>query len=108
MTTIRIATAFALIALASPAWAKVCLPVQDIVGTKSDDGKLLTFKLRNGQTLVNHLQGVCSDLIFNGFEWTIRGTETVCENEESLRVLHSGQVCVLGKFDPPTGGHAPG
>jgi hypothetical protein len=59
--------------------------------------------MRNGQTLVNHLQGVCPDLEYYGFVWTVRGSETVCENMQSLRVLNSGQVCVLGKFDVPSG-----
>ena len=68
--------------------------------TPSNDGKLLTFKMRDGRVLVNHLQGVCSDLRFNGFAWVLRGTDDICENQQSLRVLQSGQICVLGRFDP--------
>ena len=88
---------------ASPAWAaNICLRTQDIVSTSSKDGKTLVFKMRDGRTLVNHLQGICPDLKFNGFDWVVRGgTEEVCENMQSLRVLQSGQVCVLGKFDQP-------
>ena len=89
---------------ASPAWAtNICLRTQDIVSTDSKNGKTLTFKMRDGRTLVNHLQGNCPDLKFEGFSWVIRGgTEEVCENQQSLRVLRSGEVCVLGKFDQPT------
>jgi hypothetical protein len=88
----------------SPAWAdNICLRTRDIVSADSKDGKTLTFKMRDGRTLVNHLKGVCPDLKFNGFNWVVRGgTEEVCENMQSLRVLQSGQICVLGKFDPPT------
>lgn len=92
----------------SPAAAKVCIATRDIVGTHSDDGKTLVFKLRDGTTRVNHLQGVCNDLKWNGFAWVIHGPEEVCENEQSLRTLQTGQVCVLGKFDPPVRAkHAP-
>jgi len=87
---------------ASPALARVCINTRDIVGSDSKDGKTLVFTMRDGKILRNHLQGTCSDLRFNGFEWVIRGgDDQVCEGMQSLRVLRSGQVCVLGKFDPP-------
>jgi hypothetical protein len=85
---------------ASPASAApMCVRTRDIVSTDSKDGRLMTFKMRDGRVLVNHLQGICSDLRFEGFVWTIRGPEEVCENQQSLRVLRSGQTCLLGKFD---------
>jgi len=88
----------------SPAWAaNTCLRTRDIVSTASKDGKTLVFKMRDGRTLVNHLQGICPNLKFEGFAWVIRGgVDEVCENAQSLRVLRSGEVCVLGKFDQPT------
>ena len=88
----------------SPVWAaNTCLRTRDIVSTDSKDGKTLVFKMRDGRTLVNHLQGICQDLKFEGFLWVIRESlDEVCENEQSLRVLRSGEVCILGKFDPPT------
>ena len=107
MKKLLIAATLAGATVSSPVLANTCLDTRDIVSTKSDDGKLLVFQMRNGQTYVNHLQGICPDLKFNGFVWTIRGTETVCENMQSLRVLRSGEVCVLGKFDPPVS-RAPG
>ena len=88
--------------------ATTCLETRDIVSAQSDDGKIMQFKMRDGQTYINHLQGICSDLRFNGFVWTVRDTNRVCENSQSLRVLRSGQICVLGKFDPPTAARAPG
>lgn len=87
-------------AAASPASAApICVQTRDIVSTHSDDGKLMTFRMRDGRVLVNHLQGICTDLRFNGFVWTIRGPEEVCERQQSFRVLQSGQICTLGKFD---------
>jgi hypothetical protein len=95
-----IIAALALIAAtAAPAAANMCVQSRDILGTNSKDGKLMTFRMRDGRVLVNHLQGVCSDLKFEGFVWVLRGTDEVCENQQSLRVLRSGQVCLLGKFE---------
>jgi hypothetical protein len=85
-------------ALAAP---PVCLQTRDIVGSTSKDGKNLDFTLRNGTTVRNHLQGTCNDLKFEGFVWVIRGPDEVCEHQQSLRVINSGQVCTLGAFDPP-------
>ena len=92
---------------AAPALAATtCIQTRDIVSSNSDDGKLLVFKLKNGQTMVNHLRGSCPDLRFNGYVWVLRSGDTkVCENQQSLRVLQSGQVCVLGKFDAPVMSH---
>ena len=87
---------------ASPAAARTCINTRDILGSTSKDGKTIDFTMRNGTIMRNHLQGICNDLRFNGFVWVVRGgDEEVCEGMQSLRVLHSGQVCVLGKFDPP-------
>ncbi|HSS14391.1 MAG TPA: hypothetical protein VLL04_10875 [Rhizomicrobium sp.] len=91
--------AAAAVALATPAQA-LCVSERDIVNTTpSKDGKLLTLKMRDGRLLVNHLQGVCSDLRFNGFVWVLRGTNDVCENQQTIRVLQSGQICLLGRFE---------
>jgi hypothetical protein len=97
--------------LATPARA-LCVSERDIVNTTpSNDGKLLTLKMRDGRLLVNHLQGVCSDLRFNGFIWVLRGTNDVCENQQTIRVLQSGQICLLGRFEqgktPAPGPKAP-
>ena len=87
------------VAAASPAAAKMCVQSRDILGTNSKDGKLMTFRMRDGSVLVNHLQGICSDLKFEGFVWVLRGNNDICENEQSLKVIRSGQTCLLGKFD---------
>jgi hypothetical protein len=55
------------------------------------------------------LQGGCPDLDFNGFQWTVRNPDnTVCDGEQSLQVLQSGQICQLGKFEKVTPGGKPG
>ena len=90
-----------------PAQAALCVSERDIVSTTpSNDGRQLTLKMRDGRVLVNHLQGRCSDLRFNGFVWVLRGNNDICENMQTLRVIQSGQTCMLGKFEQ-TGKTAP-
>ena len=103
MKTVVMALA-GLVLAAAPALAQshTCIDSRDIVSSKSDDGKTLVFKMKNGSTLVNHLQGVCTDLKFEGFSWVLQSGDTkVCENAQSLHVIRSPQICVLGKFDAP-------
>ncbi len=99
--TIGIATIGLLAAATIPASAALmCVRSRNILSTDSKDGKLMTFRMRDGRVLVNHLQGICSDLRFEGFTWVLHGgDENICENQQSLKVLRSGQTCLLGKFD---------
>ena len=100
ITTIAAAITLAAISPAAAAAANICVRSRDIDSATSKDGKLMTFKMRDGSVLVNHLQGICSDLRFEGFVWVLRGgDESICENQQSLKVLRSGQTCLLGKFD---------
>jgi hypothetical protein len=102
MKTLMTALVVAGLAIAGPVGAKTCIDTRDIVSSKSDDGKTMVFKMKNGQTLVNKLRGSCPDLKFNGYVWQLRSGDTqVCENTQSFQVLQSGQVCMLGAFDKP-------
>lgn len=101
MKTLITALVLAGVAIAGPASARMCIDTRDIVSSKSDDGKVMVFEMKNGQTLVNRLRGQCPDLKYNGFVWQLRSGDTmVCENAQSFQVIQSGQVCVLGAFDP--------
>lgn len=90
-------TAVAMPALAAP----ICISTRDITGqTIEGKGKAIVFHMRNGTYMRNTLKGVCPDLVFDGFVWTVRNPDqTVCENMQTLRVLNSGEICTLGKFD---------
>ncbi|HEY2011528.1 MAG TPA: hypothetical protein VGH23_21240 [Rhizomicrobium sp.] len=89
----------ALVATAVPASASMCVRQRDIASTSSKDGKNLTFRMNDGRVLVNHLQGICTDLRYEGFVWNVPGTEDICEYQQSFKVINSGQSCTLGKFD---------
>jgi hypothetical protein len=83
--------------------ANRCIDTRNIVSSQSKDGRTMVFKMRDGTTLVNHLQGVCTDLKYMGFVWQLHGgSNEVCERENTFRVLQSGQSCTLGSFDAPT------
>jgi hypothetical protein len=84
---------------AGSASASSCLKLRDIRDTVSNDGKTLVVTLNNGKVYNNRLQGVCSELKFQGFSWVTHNDE-VCDNENTLRVLDSGQMCQLGVFVP--------
>lgn len=83
-------------ALAAP----ICLRTYDMLETHpARDGASIDFKMRDGSVWRNELQGPCSDLRYDGFVWGVRNASgLVCEDIQSLRVLRSGQVCMLGKF----------
>ena len=93
-------------ALSAPAQAagNICISTLDIENsTPKADGSAILFHMRDGSVWRNDLQGRCPDLNFEGFVWNVRNPDqTVCEREQSLRVLRSGEVCVLGKFTQVT------
>jgi len=80
--------------------ATICIDTRQIESQKVEGrGASILFKMKDGGSWRNTLQAPCPDLDFEGFVWTIRNPDnTVCESMESLRVLRSGQICMLGKF----------
>jgi hypothetical protein len=102
MKSVVMALAGLVFAVSPSQAAKICIDTRDIYSSKSDDGKTMIFHMEDGTTWVNHLQGACPDLKFNGFAWVLRsGDMYVCENETPFHVLQSMQICTLGKFDAP-------
>jgi len=79
---------------------KVCLQTRNMRDTTpAPDGTAITFKRNDGSVWRNDLKGRCPDLKFNGFAWTVRNPGgTVCDDEQVIEVLRSGEICVLGKF----------
>ena len=64
--------------------------------------------MTDGSVWRNDLRGRCPDLRWNGFAWsTANPMATVCENEQTLTVIRSGETCGLGKFTQlqPAGQH---
>jgi hypothetical protein len=84
-----------------PRRTAICLNVKDIQDTISKDGKILKFTMRDGTVYNNHLRQPCDSLIFGGFAWTVPSTQEVCEDVQTLRAFTTGEICRLGRFDPP-------
>ncbi len=88
-------------AAVAPAEAgSICLSTRDIQDTTPQkDGTAITFKMRDGSVWRNDLRGRCPDLKYNGFSWTTANPmERVCENDQTIQVFRSGEICGLGKF----------
>ncbi len=78
----------------------ICIDTRNIRNSNvKDHGAAILFQMNDGTQWRNELQGKCPDLDFEGYVWTIRNPDgSVCEFEQTLRVLQSGEVCTLGKF----------
>jgi hypothetical protein len=77
---------------------RTCIRSSDIQNSQpANDEKSITFTMRNGDVWRNDLHGRCSGLRFNGFAWVLHSDE-ICDNQQTLRVLQSGSICMIGKF----------
>ena len=79
--------------------ADVCIHVLDVVSTRpNEDGTAIFFTMKDRTTWRNELKQPCPDLKFGGFTWTVPSIGLVCDNKQAIRVLQTGQICMLGKF----------
>lgn len=96
-------------ALAQPDHMPICLPTRSIAQTSpSPDGTAITFRMTDGSVWRNDLRGRCPDLRWDGFSWTTADPlARICENEQTIRLIRSAEVCALGKFTQlePAGHH---
>lgn len=75
----------------------ICLKTYLIHSTKVVDSKTIDFRMTDGTVYRNALRSPCSGLNFNGFVYRTR-TGEICDNSQSIRVLRTHQVCMLGAF----------
>jgi hypothetical protein len=95
---------------ASPALAgNVCLRSGDIARTSVPDARTILFHMKDGRVWRNTLMAACPELKFNGFIYDASPIGEICGNQQVIRVIHSGAVCMLGPFTPvaPTPAPAP-
>jgi len=102
-SSLALAAAALLLAAAAPAAAHTCLTTSDIEGHNSPNGKTILFHMRDGSIWRNTLQGDCSGLRYHGFVWNLHNSNQVCEDEQTLRVIGTGESCILGKFEKVSG-----
>jgi|SwirhirootsSR3_FD_contig_31_12153365_length_358_multi_1_in_0_out_0_1 hypothetical protein len=90
----------------TPALAKdppICLKTTGIDRTTVVNPQKILFRMKDGKTYSSQLSTPCIGLRFNGFVYDTSFME-VCGGSQSIRVLNTGEVCTLGKFEPVTVG----
>ncbi|MGH6872171.1 MAG: hypothetical protein ACREHE_11755 [Rhizomicrobium sp.] len=95
--------ALALMLLGAPASAQanqVCLRSNDIARTSVPDAHTILFHMKDGKVWKNTLAAGCPELRFNGFIYNADPSGEICGNLQTIRVIRSGAVCLLGPFTP--------
>jgi hypothetical protein len=102
----KLAAALALLALtaAAPASAQpaskpnVCLKLHLIDHTKAPNDRTIIFYLKDGSAYQSTLPAACPELSFNGFSYVATPPEDICGGLQSIRVVRTHSVCLLGPF----------
>src|SRR5437016_2049358 len=83
--------------------APVCLQSYLIQNTSIPNAHTILFHMKDGTTWRNTLRNSCPDLKWYGFEYVEHGPDEICDNLLSIRVIHTGETCLLGSFtrEPP-------
>ena len=102
VTRTALAALLILIAGASSAGAQpapktnVCLKTYLIDHTKAPNDRTIIFTMKNGAVYQSTLPTVCPQLSFNGFSYVATPPDQICGNLQSIRVIRTGSVCLLG------------
>lgn len=88
-------------ATVAPAFAEapICLQTNRIDRTTVVNPKTILFHMKDGKIYRSAMRTACLGLKFHGFAYVVRAGE-ICGGSQSIRVLATGEVCVLGKFTP--------
>jgi len=79
--------------------APVCLDNYRIENTSIPDNHTIIFYMRDGTAWRNTLKNSCPNLRFSGFVYKDRGgVSEYCANLTVVRVIDSGEPCMLGEF----------
>ena|SRR5690349_4456795 len=74
----------------------VCLKTYMIDHTKSPNDRTIVFYMKDGSAYQSSLPTLCPQLSINGFAYVATPPSDVCGNLQSIRVIHTGSVCMLG------------
>lgn len=105
----KYALAVSAILLASPSYAAEapqgsgkCIETWQIDHTKAPDDKTIIFYMKDRSAYQSTLQSVCPELRINGFSYVATPPAQICGGLQSIRVLRTGSVCLLGPLVPIT------
>lgn len=82
-----------------PAPKSVCLYSPRIDHTSVPDKNTILFHMKDGKIWKNTLKTPCPGLKFHGFVYQTHDMN-ICSNMQSITVLESNEVCMLGAFEP--------
>ena len=82
----------------------LCLQSDRIDRTTPVGTQDILFRMKDGKVYRSHLRTPCLGLKFNGFVY-VTPMDEICGGTQSIRVLKTDQVCVLGPFVPDSIGH---
>jgi len=85
-------------AIAEPPAAPKCLHSINIKNTTVPNDRTILFQMNNGTVWRNDLRNSCPDLKFYGFIYVATPPDDICGDVQSIRVIHTGAVCLLGPF----------
>ncbi|HEY1962025.1 MAG TPA: hypothetical protein VGG69_06380 [Rhizomicrobium sp.] len=74
----------------------VCLKTYWIDHTKSPDDRTIVFYMKDGSAYQSSLPTLCPQLSVNGFAYVATPPSDVCGNMQTIRVIRTGSVCMLG------------
>jgi hypothetical protein len=74
----------------------VCLKTYLIDHTKTPNDRTIMFYMKDGSAYQSSLPTLCPQLSFNGFAYVATPPSDVCGNMQSIRVIRTGSVCMLG------------
>jgi len=83
-------------AIAQPAAGNTCIRTTLIDHTKTPDDRTILFTMKNGAVYQSTLPARCPELTFNGFSYVATPPDQICGNLQSIRVIRTGSVCLLG------------
>jgi hypothetical protein len=73
-----------------------CIRTTLIDHTKAPDDRTILFTMKNGAVYQSTLPANCPELSFNGFSYVATPPDQICGNLQSIRVIRTGSVCLLG------------
>jgi hypothetical protein len=75
--------------------------------TKTPDDRTILFTMKNGAVYRSTLPATCPQLSFNGFSYVATPPDQICGNLQTIRVIRTGAVCMLGPLVQMTPNAAP-
>ncbi|HEY2070804.1 MAG TPA: hypothetical protein VGG48_14715 [Rhizomicrobium sp.] len=80
--------------------ANVCIQSRDIANTSVPDSQTILFHMKGGKVWKNTLMTKCPSLKFHGFIYDASPVGEICGNQQTIHVIETHEVCLLGPFTP--------